>query len=91
MFYMVCYDIQDDRRRTRIRKVLEGYGERVQFSVFECDLSEAQYKGLRVKLCAEMKNDEDSVRWYPLCKGCAGDVEFMGDGVINENEHYFIM
>ena len=38
--YLVCYDITSDRVRNKIVKTLEGYGRRVQYSVFECDLDE---------------------------------------------------
>jgi len=39
-FILVTYDIENDRRRTKIHKVLEGYGISVQYSVFECFLSD---------------------------------------------------
>jgi CRISPR-associated protein Cas2 len=40
MFYLVSYDIPDDRRRTRLAKLLKDYGGRVQYSVFECLLNQ---------------------------------------------------
>ncbi|RMF87586.1 MAG: CRISPR-associated endonuclease Cas2, partial [Nitrospinota bacterium] len=42
MYVVVSYDITDDKRRNRIHKALKNYGERVQFSVFECNLSPEQ-------------------------------------------------
>lgn len=36
--YLVCYDITDDRDRSRVARLLERYGERVQYSVFEVHL-----------------------------------------------------
>ena len=36
MFFLVCFDISDDRIRYRTVKVLKGFGKRVQKSVFEC-------------------------------------------------------
>ncbi|HDG96778.1 MAG TPA: CRISPR-associated endonuclease Cas2, partial [Desulfobacterales bacterium] len=51
MFYLVCFDIVDDRTRQRVVKVLKGYGHRVQKSVFECSkLSEDRYLKLKNKL-----------------------------------------
>ena len=35
MFYLICYDVVNDRRRNRVSRLLEGYGLRVQKSVFE--------------------------------------------------------
>ena len=33
--YIVCYDVENDRRRARVAQILESYGERIQYSVFE--------------------------------------------------------
>lgn len=38
MFVVVSYDIKNDKRRRKVMKLMEGYGERVQYSVFECHL-----------------------------------------------------
>lgn len=40
--YLVCYDISDDQRLKRVHKFMLGYGERVQYSVFLCDLSDSE-------------------------------------------------
>ena len=53
--YLVCYDITSDRVRNQIVKTLEGYGRRVQYSVFECDLDEKRYKELYGKLLRIMQ------------------------------------
>ena len=42
MFYLICYDVVNDRRN-RVSRLLEGYGLRVQKSVFECVLTPDQY------------------------------------------------
>ena len=39
MFYVISYDIPDDRRRGQLAKVLKGFGTRVQYSVFEAHLN----------------------------------------------------
>jgi len=39
--YLVCYDITDDRRLRQVHKFMLGFGERVQYSVFLCDLSDS--------------------------------------------------
>jgi len=67
MFVVVSYDITDDRRRRRIFKLMEGYGSRVQYSVFECELNPVQVKELRGKLKKLMAPRQDSVRFYVLC------------------------
>ncbi len=48
--YIVAYDIPDDRRRTRVHKVLSGFGRWTQFSLFECHLTPRQVVLLHSKL-----------------------------------------
>ena len=79
MFYMVCYDISDDGRRREVQKTLEGYGKRVQYSVFDCDISDLQYRTLRDEILSRIDRDADSVRFYPLCNACSGKIEYRGD------------
>jgi len=69
--YVIAYDIPDDRRRTKIATTLEGYGERVQYSVFECLLRAIQFDGLWKELGKLLKPAEDSLRAYRLCAACA--------------------
>jgi CRISPR-associated protein Cas2 len=42
--YLVAYDIRDDRRLRQIASCMEGYGERIQYSVFVCDLSDQEFR-----------------------------------------------
>jgi len=76
--YVVAYDIPDDRRRTRVHKILSGFGKWTQYSVFECFLSEKERVALMEKLKRVLKAGEDSVRLYPLCKACVEKVETVG-------------
>ena len=48
--YLVCYDIRDPRRWRKCYKIMNGYGERLQYSVFRCSLTEKQLAELRWKL-----------------------------------------
>jgi CRISPR-associated protein Cas2 len=50
MFILVCYDVCDSRRLRRVAKLLEGYGQRVQESVFECHLDVACLSRMRDEL-----------------------------------------
>lgn len=77
-FYVVAYDIPDDRRRTKIHKTLSGFGQWTQFSLFECHLTDKQYLQLRQKLDRHLKPDQDSLRFYALCAGCLAKVETVG-------------
>jgi len=76
--YVVAYDIPDDRRRTKVHKVLSGFGRWTQYSLFECHLSDKEMVALRGKLQVLLKPDEDSVRFYHICAACLAKVETVG-------------
>lgn len=65
LYVVVAYDIEDDRRRARIARLLEGYGERVQYSVFECELEERHLQRL-VRSLQRLLEPGDAVRIYRL-------------------------
>ena len=79
-FILVTYDIENDRRRTKIHKLLEGYGLAVQYSVFECFISEDDYAEMRMRLqkLLDPKHPIDTVRYYVLCRTCVERVEVDG-------------
>lgn len=66
MLHIVTYDIPSDKRRNKIAKLLEGYGKRVQLSVFECDISESLLLELKKKLRGNVHLKEDTIRFYPI-------------------------
>lgn len=81
MLYLIAYDIPLDKRRTKLAKLLEGHGQRVQASVFECDLEERQLKGLQSKLGRLLRpNEGDNLRIYRLCSECRKVVTIVGNG-----------
>ena len=78
MFFLVTYDIPADRRRTKVAKLLTGYGDRVQYSVFECDLTQKQIERLVQELTGLIAPEEDSLRIYRLCAECVTKVTVLG-------------
>ncbi|RMD59185.1 CRISPR-associated endonuclease Cas2 [Candidatus Parcubacteria bacterium] len=76
--YVVAYDIPNNRRRTKIHKLLSGYGEWTQYSLFECYLSDKELLQLRHRLEPLLDAKKDSVRFYPLCASCASKVDTVG-------------
>ncbi|NJR61336.1 MAG: CRISPR-associated endonuclease Cas2 [Cyanobacteria bacterium CRU_2_1] len=64
MMVLVVYDIPDDRRRQKLADFLEGYGRRVQKSVFECFLSLEKMQKLYQQIQYRVKAEEDNVRFY---------------------------
>jgi CRISPR-associated protein Cas2 len=76
--YVVAYDIPIDKRRTKVHRVLSGYGQWTQYSLFECWLTRRQYIELQAKLAKHLDKDTDSVRFYPLCAACQRNVMTVG-------------
>ncbi|HAH00210.1 MAG TPA: CRISPR-associated endonuclease Cas2, partial [Ktedonobacter sp.] len=53
--YVIAYDIPDDKRRTKVHKLLSGFGKWTQFSLFECFLSRKELVLLRSKLAEHLE------------------------------------
>lgn len=77
MLIVVCYDISDDNRRTRLYKRMLGYGTPVQRSVFECDLRPAELDRLRRMLRRLVDPRTDCLRLYGLCEQCTRRIEVL--------------
>ncbi len=88
--YIIAYDIPDDRRRTKVHKVLSGFGRWTQYSLFECYLNEKELIALRGKLEKVLDPEEDNVRFYPLCAACASKVETIGSEKPSEEALFII-
>ncbi len=83
MFVLVSYDVvtTDDtgqRRLRRVAKVCKDYGQRVQFSVFECIVDPAQWAVLKEKLISVIDVEKDSLRFYYLGANWQNRVEHIG-------------
>ncbi len=92
MFYLVSFDVSDDKIRYRVVKALKGYGVRVQKSVFECSgLTEKQFLKLKDRLDGLIDETTDSVRYYRLCAKCLKDVEVSGLGVYPRDDDFAIV
>ncbi|HEY0757839.1 MAG TPA: CRISPR-associated endonuclease Cas2 [Acidisarcina sp.] len=75
--YLVCYDISDDKRLRKVFKTMRGFGDHLQFSVFECQLTASDLVRCREALRAIIHHDEDQVLFVNL-----GPSEGRGDRVI---------
>lgn len=83
MMVLITYDVETvnlagARRLRRVAKECQNYGQRVQNSVFECVLTEAQFTLLRNKITSIIDEEKDSVRFYFLGKNWNNRVEFIG-------------
>ena len=91
MFYVISYDIPDDRRRNQLAKVLKGFGTRVQYSVFEAHLNKRQYEELKRAVERLIDPAEDSVRYYALCSACVGRVEVPAIGAVTSDPQTIVV
>jgi CRISPR-associated protein Cas2 len=69
-WYLVSYDVRDDKRLRRVARVIEGYGSRVQFSVFRCRLNKRGLERLKWEL-VKIMDKEDDLLVIGLCERCA--------------------
>lgn len=68
-WFLVAYDVADDKRLRRVAKTLEGYGVRCQYSIFRCSMSDREAERLRWELAKIMAAD-DSLLLLRLCDAC---------------------
>lgn len=78
-FLIVSYDIPSNRRRYKVMKTLEGFGTRVQYSVFECNLKPREIDELRRRLRKLIAESEDSIRFYFIGAEDVKRIERLGD------------
>lgn len=83
MLVLVTYDVNTEdaegRRRLRhVARLCQNYGQRVQFSVFECLVDPAQWASLRHQLVGEIEPEKDSLRFYFLGKNWKNRIEHVG-------------
>lgn len=90
MLYIVVYDISNDRRRTKVHKLLCGFGQWTQFSLFECFLNEKELITLRHRLDKLLDPEEDNVRIYHICQACQGKTETIGSSPPAEDKLYLL-
>ena len=75
--YLVCYDISDDKRLRGCSRPCAAWGDHIQFSVFECQLTSSDLVRLRADLSGIIHHDEDQVLFVLL-----GPAEGRGERVI---------
>ncbi len=89
-FYIVAYDIPSNKRRNKVHKILSGFGEWTQYSLFELFVTDKELVLLQNKLEKVLDAEKDSVRFYPLCASCLKQVETVGSEPPKEPKAYII-
>ena len=76
--YLVCYDIANDLRLRRVHKTMVGFGDRLQYSVFECKFSQADLARCKHAVGKLVHHNEDQILFVNL-----GPADGRGDRVIS--------
>ncbi|MCX7920374.1 MAG: CRISPR-associated endonuclease Cas2 [bacterium] len=88
---IVAYDIINDKRRRKIANVMEDYGDRIQYSVFECNLPQSRFEQMKQEISLAIEPKEDKVSFYFLCDACVTKKEYLGTcEIVQEPEVYII-
>ncbi len=88
--YIVCFDVSDDGRLRAVSKTLEDFGERVQRSVFECHLDDAEHRLLQQKVEGLIDPQADSVRYYSLCPKDQKGILIDGKGELTGDDSFHL-
>jgi CRISPR-associated protein Cas2 len=91
MLMLITYDVSTQtpagrRRLRRVARICLDHGQRVQNSVFECEVDPAQWAALRARLIDEIVAEEDSLRFYRLGAEGRRRVEHVGAKVTTDLE-----
>lgn len=76
--WIIAYDISNDKTRLKIATLLETYGVRCNYSLFECLITEAQKTKIQNKISKLVKAPTDSILFYYLCNSCLQKREAIG-------------
>lgn len=74
---VVAYDITDDKRRNRMVKLLEQYGSRINYSVFECMITHKEHETLLEAATGIIDPQNDQVAIYHVCSDCYAKTEYL--------------
>lgn len=73
--FLIAYDVADDQRRARLAKLLESFGDRIQYSVFIVDITAAQEMRLRAAVKMKIDSRADSILFCRLGSASSTGVE----------------
>ncbi|MDZ8258488.1 MULTISPECIES: CRISPR-associated endonuclease Cas2 [unclassified Nostoc] len=91
MLVVVVYDIPDDKRRSKLSNFLEGYGQRIQLSVFECFLNLSEMQQLYDDVKKRVKASEDNVRFYWISQEAVNRVLTIGGESPQPPPKYYVI
>lgn len=91
MYYLIAYDIANPKRLSKVAKILSDYAIRIQFSIFEAELSAARFNELKNKLEQIIDKDEDGIKYFHICEPCFHKRQALGKALpFNLNEDFIV-
>lgn len=91
MNWVIAYDVSADDDRARVAAVLCAFGDRVQKSVFECNLDQDELAHVVGKLQSIVKPSTDSVKIYRQCAACDQAVRIIGQAERRSTDRFWIV
>lgn len=91
LFVVVIYDISNDRRRTRLHKILKNYGTPVQYSAFECLLEHSELKRMKKEISKALRPKSDHLRYYYICDACKDKIQVIGRTEVTEEKEVIVV
>ena len=95
MLVLVTYDVSAEdggaKRLRRVARICQNYGQRVQYSVFECDVDPALWTELRARLVEAINPESDSLRFYFLGREWRRRVEHVGSKASEDPDDLLIV
>lgn len=82
MNIIICYDVRATKRRNKLAALLESYGRRANYSVFELDIRGREYILIKDHIARIIDPKTDKVLFYRLCKTCVAKSESLGEGEV---------
>ena len=91
MQYVICYDIADDGRRSRLASALLDFGARVQESVFVANLDDELAGKMKERVTKLIDEQWDRVHIFELCQACAGRTRVLGYGELIKDREFYVL
>ena len=89
--YIICFDVAHKKRLRRVAIQMENFGQRVQYSVFECYLDAKKLEQLKQRLEKIINPEEDHIRYYGICNKDKGKILLDGTGSITQDNDYHLL
>ena len=90
MLHLIAYDIAHPKRLRRVAQICEDFGVRVEYSVFECDLSRERFERFWKLLLQEIDTKNDALLVYCICAECLKKSHVAGTASHAEKQEIYI-